>query len=103
MSLGDEVLKSWKDDPLAMAAEKAIEAGIVFCAAAGNFGHKPNSIGNPGYAEHVLTVGASDDKKTVDPHDDILAKFSGKGPTKFDGLTKPDILGSGVDITGAFQ
>ncbi|MHC9540158.1 MAG: S8 family peptidase [Vulcanimicrobiota bacterium] len=100
MSLGDEVLKSWKDDPLAMAAEKAIEAGIVFCAAAGNFGHKPNSIGNPGYAEHVLTVGASDDKKTVDPHDDILAKFSGKGPTKFDGINKPDILGSGVDITG---
>jgi len=100
MSLGDEVLKSYKDDPLAMAAEKAIEAGILFVAAAGNFGHKPNSIGNPGYAEHVLTVGAIDDRKTMDTADDVLAKFSGKGPTKFDGLTKPDILASGVDMTG---
>lgn len=101
MSLGDKVIKPYKDDPLAMAAEKAIEAGIIFCAAAGNLGHKRESIGNPGYAEHVITVGSVDDKKTIDFSDDELPKFSGKGPTKFDGLAKPDIIASGVDITGA--
>ena len=39
-----------------------------------------------------------DDRGTVDTQDDVIAEFSSRGPT-IDGLTKPDLVAPGVDIT----
>jgi len=98
MSLGDYAVKSYKDDPWAQAAEKAIDAGIVVVAAAGNEGPGAKTISTPGTDPRVLTVGAFDDKKTPQVEDDIIADFSSRGPTTVDNLSKPDVLAPGVNI-----
>ena len=66
--------------------------------AAGNNGPNSGTINTPGINPNVITVGAVDDKGTEDTSDDVIASFSSRGPT-IDGLTKPDILGPGVNIT----
>ena len=99
MSLGGPVSQSYKDDPVAQAVEKAVEAGIIVVVAAGNSGPSKETIGTPANAEHVITVGALDDKGTVEREDDGIAYFSSRGPTKYDKLTKPDIVTPGVKIT----
>ncbi|MDB4894324.1 MAG: peptidase [Firmicutes bacterium] len=64
LSLGDSM-----GDPLSpesSAANNAMLAGVVVCIAAGNSGPQQSSIGAPGAAHHVITVGAStDDGVTV--------------------------------------
>jgi len=99
MSLGGPSFQSYKDDPICQAVEKALEKGIIPVIAAGNSGPKAFTVGSPGNDPNVLTVGAFDDKNTVERYDDEIAKFSSRGPTKIDNLTKPDILSPGVNIT----
>jgi len=98
MSLGGPSYQSYNDDPICQAVEKAMDMGIVPVIAAGNSGPKASTVGSPGMDPNVITVGALDTKKTIDPSDDDIAKFSSRGPT-IDGLTKPDILSPGVYIT----
>jgi len=100
MSLGDYPLKSYKDDPWAQAAEKAWDAGITVVVAAGNEGPNPGTISTPGTNPKVITVGCMDDRKTPEREDDILARNSSRGPTKFDGIKKPDIVAPGIDLIG---
>jgi len=99
MSLGGPVECSYRDDPVAQAVEKAYEAGIVPVVAAGNEGPRPRTICTPGNDPLALTVGAVDTAGTVEREDDDLARFSSKGPTMYDGLSKPDMVFPGVDIT----
>lgn len=99
MSLGGPAFSSYKDDPICQAVEKAMDKGIMPVIAAGNSGPKAFTVGSPGSDPKVLTVGAFDDKGTVAKHDDEIAKFSSRGPTKVDNLTKPDLLSPGVNIT----
>lgn len=47
------------DDPLSAACEAAEHAGVVVVVAAGNDGPAAGSVGSPGDAADVLTVGAS--------------------------------------------
>jgi len=101
MSLGGNVSDSYRDDPVAQAAARAVDAGIVAVVAAGNSGPKSETIGTPGNHPRVLTVGALDDRGTADRADDDLAPFSSRGPTAVDGLAKPDVLAPGVAITSA--
>jgi predicted flap endonuclease-1-like 5' DNA nuclease len=63
------------------------------CIAAGNSGPGSNTIGSPGCAKKVITIGASNDA-------DGIAWFSSRGPT-LDGRVKPDVLLPGVDIIAA--
>jgi len=77
-------------DALSAMCDAAVRAGVVVCAAAGNDGPAPGTIGSPGCAREVITVGASDDY-------DQVASFSSRGPTA-DGRVKPDILFPGVGI-----
>jgi serine protease AprX len=104
LSVGAAVLSSYNDDPLTLAAKRAVEAGIVVVTAAGNLGR--NALGEPRYggitapgnAPWVLTVGASDHKGTLRRNDDTVAAFSSRGPTAIDHGAKPDIVAPGTGI-----
>src|SRR5215213_3444337 len=45
MSLGTPVRESYKQDPLCQAVERAVRAGIVVVASAGNYGHTDRVVG----------------------------------------------------------
>ena len=98
LSLGAQGAQSYTTDPLSQAAEAAWNAGLVVAAAAGNNGPAAGTINTPGINPHIVTVGAADDRGTVDLMDDVIAEFSSRGPT-VDGLSKPDLVAPGVDIT----
>lgn len=97
LSLGSEAVESYQNDPVCLAVEKAWQAGIVVCVAAGNSGPKANTINSPGIDPLVITVGALDDKNTEPLQDNSVADFSSRGPT-IDNITKPDIIAPGVSI-----
>ena len=103
MSLGGDINTSYKKDPLVQAVEKDFSKGIVPVIAAGNSGPNNSTIGSPGNAPSVITVGALNDNQTVDKSDDLIAKFSSRGPTSIDKLNKPDVLFSGVNITSCLS
>ena len=75
--------------------------------AAGNAGPGPDTIGAPGTAKNVLTVGASEnnrpdvgqlpDGRNLADDPDTLASFSSRGPTD-DGRIKPDVVAPGTFI-----
>jgi serine protease AprX len=102
VSIGAGVYESYNLDPLTLAAKSAVDAGIVVVAAAGNNGTRPDGspqyggITAPGNAPWVLTVGASSTNGTIDRADDIMAKFSSRGPTAVDYAAKPDLVAPGV-------
>ncbi len=94
LSLGADVQGSCDGtDPVCQAVDTAMERGIVMCVAAGNAGPGSSTVGTPGCAKKVVTVGASD-------KNDGIAWFSSRGPTK-DGRVKPDILLPGHLIVAA--
>jgi len=97
LSLGSSTQLSHLDDPLCLITEMAWKNGIVVVAAAGNEGPYPQTISSPGNHPTIITVGATDDRRTPYPHDDQVAIFSSRGPTR-DGYTKPDILAPGTNI-----
>jgi serine protease AprX len=80
-------------DALSLTCNAAVGRGIVVCVAAGNAGPGSSTIGSPGAAADVITVGAS-------TRSDGVASFSSRGPTA-DGRTKPDICFPGTDIVAA--
>jgi serine protease AprX len=97
LSLGSPETSTCENDPVCRAVEKAWAEGLVVCVAAGNEGPESNTIGSPGIAPSVITVGAMNDQNTVDRSDDNIASFSSRGPT-MDGRVKPDVVAPGVNI-----
>ncbi len=104
LSIATGVYESPDTDPLTLAAKRAVEAGIVVVAAAGNYGRDQQGrlmyggITAPGNAPWVLTVGASSHMGTIDRTDDTVAAFSSRGPTAVRALAKPDLVAPGVGI-----
>jgi serine protease AprX len=102
MSLSSGVFESYHTDPLTQAAKRAVEAGIVVVASAGNRGKAADgspqygAIGAPGNAPWVLTVGASSTQGSVDRRDDVIASYSSRGPTMIDFAAKPDLVAPGT-------
>ncbi len=80
-------------DALSETCDAAMEAGVVVCVAAGNDGPQPYTVGSPGCARKVITIGAVNDQ-------DVVASFSSRGPTA-DGRPKPDVVLPGVNIVSA--
>jgi serine protease AprX len=107
LSLGAPVLQSYRDDPLCEAVERAVAAGIVVVAAAGNSGVTSDgrtvlgSITAPGNDPNVITVGALDTHGTAVRSDDTVARFSSKGPTMYDFVLKPDLVAPGTRVVSA--
>ena len=97
LSLGTPANNKPEKDPLVKAVEKCVEAGLVVVTAAGNSGPNEKTILSPGVSRKVITVGAVDDKRTIDTSDDTIAKFSSRGPT-IQGIQKPDLVAPGVNI-----
>jgi serine protease AprX len=104
LSLGHPVTESASTDPLCQAVDRAVSAGIVVVAAAGNQGRAPNGarelggIISPGNSPNALTVGAVNTWGTVNRGDDTVADFSSRGPTKYDFAVKPDFAAPGSSI-----
>jgi serine protease AprX len=81
-------------DALSTLCDAAVQqAGVVLGVAAGNAGPGASTVGSPGCARLVITIGATDDN-------DQVANFSSRGPTS-DGRIKPDIVFPGVGIVAA--
>ncbi|MCF6464436.1 S8 family peptidase [Clostridium sp. Cult2] len=97
LSFGSPASSNCTKDPLCKAVAEAEKAGIIVVAAAGNSGPSGKTILSPGISPNVITVGAIDDKRTIDLTDDVIASFSSRGPTN-EGLSKPDIVAPGVNI-----
>jgi len=104
LSVGSGVFESYWLDPLTLAAKRAVDAGIVVVAAAGNLGLDEQGrvqfggITSPGNAPWVLTVGATSHQGTTVRSDDAVGGFSSRGPTWIDFSAKPDIVAPGVGI-----
>jgi subtilisin family serine protease len=94
---------------LRKAVNKAVDAGIVMLVAAGNWQRDPQNptarlpdptIGSPGDAEKVITVGAANNRNEI-------GVFSSRGPVNVDPNPnsplndKPDVVSPGVNIIAA--
>jgi serine protease AprX len=104
LSVATGVYESYTTDPLTLAAQRAVAAGITVIAAAGNNGRTAagrtqyGGITSPGNAPWVLTVGASSHMGTTSRADDTIARFTSRGPTAVDRRAKPDLVAPGVGI-----
>lgn len=104
LSVAAGVYESYTTDPFTLAAKRAADSGIVVVTSAGNLGRSESGhvqrggITAPGNAPWVLTVGATDHRRTIGRGDDTLAPFSSRGPTNIDGAVKPDLVAPGVGI-----
>ena len=95
MSLGGPGLIEWttsEEDSVNRYANEMVRAGVAMFIAAGNTAG-PGTIGTPGSAEDVITVGALD-------KDTSIASYSSEGPTE-EGRIKPNIAFVGSDVMSA--
>ena len=104
LSLGHPVAEPAATDPLCIAVQRAVDAGIVVVASGGNYGMTATGapvlggVTSPGNSPAALTVGALDTKGTLDRSDDRLAPYSSRGPTRYDLAVKPDVVAPGTRI-----
>jgi serine protease AprX len=104
LSLGHPVAESFKTDPLCLAVDRAVKAGIVVVVSAGNYGITSTGapvlggITSPGNSPAAITVGAIDTNGTADRFDDVVAEYSSKGPTAIDLAVKPDVVAPGTRV-----
>lgn len=80
-----------QDDPMTIAANNAVKAGIVVVASAGNDGRAYGALGAPANAELAITVAAT--TKT-----DQMTSYSSRGPADTDLIIKPDLAAPGDEI-----
>jgi subtilisin-like proprotein convertase family protein len=85
---------------------------IVELFANGNDGPASNTVGSPGTAKNVISVGAAESVRPIGGADGCgvtdadadsardIVDFSSRGPTD-DGRTKPDVVSPGTHVTGA--
>jgi serine protease AprX len=107
LSLGHPVSEPSATDPLCRAVARAVEAGLVVVASAGNYGRTATGapilggITSPGNSPYAITVGALDVAGTVALDDDRVAPYSSRGPTKYDFAVKPDVVAPGTNLVSA--
>ena len=97
LSFGTDAIQPYLLDPLDYAVERVWRSGIVVIVSAGNGGSLPASINKPADDPFVITVGAADVSGTAGTTDDMVASFSGRGPTH-DLIGKPDLVAPGIGM-----
>ena len=86
---------------------EAMEAGVVVSAAAGNDGPDNDGLSGMGSSSLSITVGATDDKNTIDRSDDTVASYSSRGERRENGdgnplnELKPEVSAPGTYIVQA--
>lgn len=95
ISMNDSIAESYHTSALDAAVEELWFNGIVVVVSAGNTG--ADNLYAPANDPFVITVGATDDRGTIDPSDDVIAPFSAYGST-LDGFPKPDLVAPGTNI-----
>ena len=94
-------------DMFSQVLDEATLAGVTVSVAAGNDGSNNDGLSGMGSSSLSITVGALDDKNTVDRADDGIASYSSRGPRRDnnDGNPynemKPDISAPGTNIIQA--
>jgi len=68
---------------------EATEAGVTVSNAAGNDGENNDGLSGMSSSSLSITVGATDDKNTVDREDDTVAGYSSRGPRRDNGDGNP--------------
>jgi serine protease AprX len=102
LSLGHPVYEPAAFDPLVEAVERLWDAGVVVVCSAGNSGRDGHgTISSPCNARKVISVGALNDRHTLDLTDDTVATYSSRGPTRLDRVAKPDLLAPGNRVVSA--
>lgn len=96
LSLGSDSSQDYRTSPLNYAVERAWSSGIAVVVSAGNSGPNSKTILKPADDPFVITVGSSNDEGTVAIDDDRVPVFSSRGPTRSNGLAKPDVVAPGV-------
>jgi len=94
-------------DMFSQILDEATLAGITVSVAAGNSGSDNDGLSGMGASSLSITVGALDDKNTIDRVDDGIASYSSRGPRKdnndgnpYDEM-KPDVSAPGTNIVQA--
>ncbi len=94
-------------DMFSQVLDEATLAGVTVSVAAGNDGSNNDGLSGMGSSSLSITVGALDDKNTIDRGDDGIASYSSRGPRRDnnDGNPynemKPDISAPGTNIIQA--
>ena len=109
LSYGTDSAQSYRNDPLAAAAENAWKHGIVVVTSAGNSGSETGRLTDPAIDPYVLAVGAADSRDRLDgwAHDHtVAASYSNVATGRHADLIAPGTslvslrsLGSYVDAT----
>ena len=94
-------------DMFSQVLDEATLAGVVVSVAAGNSGSDNDGLSGMGSSGLSITVGALDDKNTVNRDDDGIASYSSRGPRRdnndgnpYDEM-KPDVSAPGTNIIQA--
>jgi serine protease AprX len=102
LSFGTNTSHPYTIDPLCHAVEAAWRKGITVVAATGNAGYymAPGGAGltSPARDPYVISVGATDTKKTIVTTDDAVASFSSSGVVGIGGTKNPDLVAPGKSI-----
>lgn len=106
ISMGTEATTDGTD-AYARLANQVVEAGVTVVVAIGNDDNSNNAnvVSSPGSADKVITVGALNERDTVEREDDTIARYSQQGPRPSDGDNddidelKPDLVAPGTGIS----
>ena len=94
-------------DMFSQVLDEATLAGVTVSVAAGNDGSNNDGLSGMGSSSLSITVGALDDKNSIDRSDDGIASYSSRGPRRdnndgnpYDEM-KPDVSAPGTNIVQA--